>query len=120
MGRMKRKAWNVGDGNGGKIGPAMAIGIGCGVGVGFGLIGGLGVGVPGLHLGFGVGAGCGVGLGFGYGIGRGWASDNVRNLFGKQGNVSYGDRIEDVLNDLIFSSRKALEAVEKEIKSRRR
>lgn len=111
----------------GKIGPALGYGIGCGFGVGAGLIGGagIGIGVPGVQFGFGIGAGCGVGLGFGYGVGRGWAYDengrhgNVGKLCRRRQNGSSENQIEALMDDLISSTKRAINAIDREIQKRR-
>jgi hypothetical protein len=108
----------------GKIGPAMGYGIGCGFGLGAGIIGGagIGIGVPGVQFGFGIGAGCGVGLGFGYGVGRGWAYDEngKYNNVGRGKNGSYENQIEALMDDVISSTKRAFNAIEREIQKRRR
>ncbi|KAG0485118.1 hypothetical protein HPP92_009197 [Vanilla planifolia] len=107
----------------GKLGPGIGFGAGCGVGVGFGLFGGagLGAGFPGLQFGAGIGAGCGIGFGFGYGLGKGIAYDdsrrysNIGKLFRRNGSLPSQDRIDALMDDLVITARKLMEATSREI-----
>ncbi|KAL0437871.1 UNVERIFIED_CONTAM: hypothetical protein Slati_2270100 [Sesamum latifolium] len=87
---------------------------------------GFGPGIPGLQLGFGLGAGCGVGLGFGYGVGRGIAYDenrrytNVGKFFHNRGDFPVQHEIGALVDDLVLSAKKLIQATSREVDKWRR